>query len=54
MMTRQDISTDKRLLHKIRSRLAMISLRLKLQDGARTERINLVREEPLLPFLYQG
>jgi hypothetical protein len=54
MMTEEDVSADKRLLDKIRSRLAMISLRLKLQEGAGTERTNLVREEPPPPFLYQG
>jgi hypothetical protein len=53
-MTGEDISADKRLLDKIRSRLAMISLRLKVQESAGTERINLVREEPPPPFLYQG
>jgi hypothetical protein len=55
MMTGKEISADKRLLDKIRSRLAMISLRLKVQEGAGTEGTNLVREEePPAPFLYQG
>jgi hypothetical protein len=55
MMTGEDVSAGKRLLDKIRSRLAMISLRLKVQEGAGTDRTNLVREEePPAPFLYQG
>jgi hypothetical protein len=53
-MTSQDISADKRLLHKIQGRLAMISLHFKAQEVARTEPVDLAREGPSLPFLYQG
>jgi hypothetical protein len=53
-MAGEDVSAGKRLLDKIRGRLALVSLRLKVQEGAGTERTNLVREEPPPPFLYQG
>jgi hypothetical protein len=54
MMTIQEISADKRLLHKIQSRLAMISLHFKAKENARTERVTLAKDGPPLPFLYQG
>jgi hypothetical protein len=53
-MTNQDISADKRLQHKIKGRLAMTSLHLKAQEGARTEPVIMATEGPELPSLYQG
>jgi hypothetical protein len=51
MMTIPAISADKRLLHKIQSRLAMISLQWKARERARTEQ---AKDGLSLPFLYQG
>jgi hypothetical protein len=53
-MTSRDTSADKRLLHKIQGRLAMISRHFKVQEGTPTEPVDSAREGPSLPFLYQG
>jgi hypothetical protein len=55
MMANQDISTDKRRQRKILDRLAMVNVHSKVQEGIRSEQVNLARERPLpLPFLFQG
>jgi hypothetical protein len=54
MRTIQEISAEKRLMHKIESRLAMISLHFKAKENAWTGQITLARDGQPLPFLYQG
>jgi hypothetical protein len=51
MMTIPANSADKRLLHKIESRLAMISLQWKTRENGRTVQ---AKDGLPLPFLYQG
>jgi hypothetical protein len=54
MGTTPEISADKRLMHKIQDRLAMISLHFKAREKTRTEQAALAREGQPLPCLYQG
>jgi hypothetical protein len=54
MRTIQEISAKKQLMHKIQSRLAMISLHFKAKENAWTGQITLARDGQPLPFFYQG
>jgi len=49
MRTIQEISAEKRQMHKIQSRLAMISLHFKAKENAWTGQITLAKHGQPLP-----
>jgi hypothetical protein len=53
-MANQDIFPDKRLLRKIQDRLAMASVHSKIRESVRAGQVDLARQGPPLPFLFQG
>lgn len=52
-MANQEIFSDKRLLRKVRDRLAMMIIHSKIREGLQTEQANLARKGPP-PCLFQG